>query len=67
MSFEKYNQLMTDIYDCIRPTKSVTYTFCGDGHETAKRLFFTGETNISFGWKTEIDYEMLYRRIQSLR
>lgn len=68
MSFEKYNQLMTDIYDCIRPAKSVTYTFCGDGHEQAKRLFFTGETNISFGWKTEIDYEMLYRRIDdSLR
>ncbi len=68
MSFEKYNQLMTDIYDCIKPTKSVTYTFCGDGNEDAKRLFFTGETNVSPDWKTELDYEFLYRRIDdSLR
>jgi hypothetical protein len=68
MSFEAYNQVMTELYECIRPKNSVTYTFYGDGNENAKRLFLTGETNISPTWKTEPDYQMLYRRIDdSLR
>lgn len=63
MSFESYNRIMTELYTCIRPKKSVTYTFCGVGNENANRLFLTGETNISPNWKTEPDYQMLYRRI----
>ena len=47
MNFEFYTQIMTDIKACIRPHKSITFTFDGNGNEYANRLFFTGETNIS--------------------
>lgn len=68
MSFEKYKRILTEINTCIRPQKSVTFTFDGTGCEGAVRLFMTGETNISPYWKTEPDYQMLYRRIDdSLR
>ncbi len=68
MSFEAYHQVEHDIQTCIRPGKSLTFTFSGDGYRDAKRLFVTGETNISPYWKTEPDYQMLYRRIDdSLR
>ena len=68
MSFEFYNQVMTDLNTCIRPQKSLTFTFDGNGNDRASRLFLTGETNISPFWKTESDYEVLYRRIDdSLR
>lgn len=68
MSFEFYKQIMTDSNTCIRPKKSLTFTFDGNGNDGASRLFLTGETNISPYWKTESDYEVLYRRIDdSLR
>lgn len=68
MNFEFYTQIMTDINKCVRPQKSISFTFDGNGNESASRLFLTGETNISPYWKTESDYEVLYRRIDdSLR
>ena len=68
MSFEKYKRILTEINTCIRPQKSATFSFDGTGCEGAVRLFMTGETNISPYWKTEPDYQMLYRRIDdSLR
>lgn len=68
MSFENYNPILTNIDFCIRPENSVEFVFdCEDGFD-ASRLFVTGETNISPYWKTEPDYQMLYRRIDdSLR
>ena len=68
MNFEFYTQIMTDINKCIRPQKSISFSFDGSGNESANRLFLTGETNVSPYWKTESDYEVLYRRIDdSLR
>ncbi len=68
MSFENYVQIMENANTCIRPDKSVSFTFDGTACQGATRLFMTGETNISPYWKTEPDYEMLYRRIDdSLR
>ena len=63
MSFEKYTQTMTEIDECIRPQGSASFSFDGTGCEDATRLFMTGETGISPYWKTEPDYQMLYRRI----
>ena len=54
---------MNDINFCINPGKSKSFSFDGSGCENAGRLFITGETNISPYWKTEPDYQMLYRRI----
>ena len=68
MSFETYKQKMTDLNCCIRPGKSVSFSFDGSDVLGASRLFMTGETNISPLWKTEPDYAALYRRIDdSLR
>ncbi len=68
MSFENYVQIMENANTCIRPDQSVSFTFDGSQCQGATRLFMTGETNISPYWKTEPDYEMLYRRIDdSLR
>jgi len=68
MNFEKYVRLCEDANKHIKPTKSVTIDFNGDGLENADRLFFTGETAIPYFWKSEPDYQMLYRRIDdSLR
>ena len=68
MSFENYVQIMENANTCIRPQKSVTFTFDGTECQGATRLFLTGETNISPYWKSEPDYEVLYRRIDdSLR
>jgi len=53
---------------CIKAGSSASFSFDGGGAVTADRLFLTGETNISPYWKTEPDYQMLYRRIDdSLR
>ncbi|MBE6724316.1 MAG: hypothetical protein E7576_03810 [Ruminococcaceae bacterium] len=68
MSFERYSRIMSDLDVCIRPKNSVTFTFDGSGRKEARRLFLTGETNIDPFWKSEPDYQMLYRRIDdSLR
>ncbi len=63
MYTESYKQIKTDIYTCIKPGKSLTLSFLGDEVVGADRLFITGETNVSPYWKTEPDYQMLYRRI----
>ena len=68
MYTESYKQIKTNIYTCIKPKSSFTLTFNGDEVIGADRLFITGETNVSPYWKTEPDYQMLYRRIDdSLR
>ena len=68
MSFERYSRIMSDLDECIRPKNERTFTFDGSGCEEARRLFLTGETNIDPFWKSEPDYQMLYRRIDdSLR
>ena len=68
MSFEQYHAVMTNVETCIRPERSARFSFQGDDLTEATRLFMTGETNISPFWKTEPDYQMLYRRIDdSLR
>ena len=68
MNFETYNPVITNIDTCIRPMQSVSFHFDGRDGMSATRLFLTGETNISPFWKTEPDYQMLYRRIDdSLR
>ncbi len=63
MSFEKYVKITDDAKTYIKPQKSATIEFCGNGLEHTDRLFFTGESNISYFWKSEPDYQMLYRRI----
>lgn len=63
MSFESYRQIVADADTCIRPQKTFSISFDGEGSEDASRLFITGETNISPFWKTEPDYQMLYRRL----
>ena len=63
MSFETYRRIEENADVCIKPQKSVTFTFDGSGNENASRLFMTGETNIAPYWKTEPDYKSLYIRI----
>lgn len=68
MNFESYKRVIDNADVTVKPQKSVTLTFDGDGLENADRLFFTGESNISYFWKSEPDYQVLYRRIDdSLR
>lgn len=61
--FERYDPVAEDISAHIKPGKSYTAKFSGDGLTSADRLFFTGETDIFYMWKSESDYQMLYRRI----
>ncbi len=63
MYFENYVKITNNSEKYIKPQKSATIEFCGKGLEDADRLFFTGESNISYFWKSEPDYQMLYRRI----
>lgn len=68
MSFEDYKPIINNSDLCIRPQQSSEFVFNGDEYLAATRLFIAGETNISPYWKTEPDYQMLYRRIDdSLR
>ena len=60
--FEKYNRIFEG--DCrMKPGKSQRLSFVGEGLTDASRLFLTGETDIFYMWKSESDYQMLYRRI----
>ena len=60
--FEKYNKIFDG--ECrMKPGVTRTVTFKGDGLEGARRLFVTGETDTFYMWKSESDYQMLYRRI----
>lgn len=61
MNFERYSRIMSDLDECIHPKNERTFTFDGSGCEWARRLFLTGETNIDPFWKSEPDYQMLYR------
>lgn len=61
--FEKYTQITDSAELYVKPQKSVTFSFENDGIQDADRLFFTGETDCFYFWKSEPDYQMLYRRI----
>ena len=66
MSFENYKQLLLceDNKDIlIRPGKSYNMDFELKNAEKADRIFMTGETGIFYQWKTESEYEYLYRRL----
>ena len=60
--FEKYNKIFEGERR-MKPWKSQRFSFVGDGMTDATRLFITGETDIFYMWKSESDYQMLYRRI----
>ena len=61
-AFEKYHKISDECVH-IRQGKSHTYTFSGDGICGAERIFFAGDAGIAYLWKSEPDYQMLYRRI----
>ncbi len=63
MSFESYVRIKDDADIRIKAGSKATLTFMGDRVKEADRLFFTGETGISYLWKSEPDYQELYRRI----
>lgn len=63
MSFEKYTQITNSAGLYVKPQKSITFSFENDSIHNADRLFFTGETDCFYFWKSEPDYQMLYRRI----
>ena len=65
MSYESYRQLCPNADAYLKPGKSHTLTFDGTGSEDASRLFFTGESGICYLWKSEPDYQTLYRRIDN--
>lgn len=60
--FERYHKI-SDERVHIPPKKSHTYKFSGEGIFGAERLFFAGDAGIAYLWKSEPDYQMLYRRI----
>jgi len=62
MEFEKYTRIFENLDARIKPTKSLEFDFDFDG-EHPDRLFFAGETAISYLWKSEPDYQQLYRCI----
>ena len=66
MNFESYERIMLCEHDkdvCLRPFKSYSMDFDIEDPIGADRIFMTGETAIFYNWKTEGDYEYLYRRI----
>ena len=66
MNFESYERIMLCERDkdvCLRPFKSYSMDFDIEDPIGADRIFMTGETAIFYNWKTEGDYEYLYRRI----
>ena len=66
MNFESYKQLLLCKQDkdiILKRGKSFTLDFELDDAEGADRIFMTGETSIYYNWKTEGDYEYLYRRL----
>lgn len=66
MNFESYKRIMLCEQDkdvCLRPFKSYSMDFDIDDPSSADRIFMTGETGIFYNWKTEPDYQYLYRRI----
>ena len=66
MNFESYKQLMLCEKDkdvVLRKGKSFTFDFDIEDEKAADRIFMTGEVGIFYNWKTEPDYQYLYRRI----
>ena len=66
MNFESYKQIMLCEKDkdvVLRKGKSFTFDFDIDDEKAADRIFMTGEVGIFYNWKTEPDYQYLYRRI----
>ena len=62
MNFESYTRLFEKLDSRIKPGKSLSLDF--DWNECdPDRLFFAGETAISYLWKSEPDYQQLYRNI----
>lgn len=62
MNFEKYTRVFQNFDTRIKPGKSFSFDFHWDDTEP-DRLFFAGETSISYFWKSEPDYQQLYRNI----
>lgn len=66
MNFESYKQLLLCEKDkdmTLKSGKSFTIDFDIEDEKSADRIFMTGETAIFYNWKTEPDYQYLYRRI----
>ena len=66
MNFESYRQIhlcQRDRDITLRTGKSFSLDFEIDNAKSVDRLFFTGESGIFYQWKTEPDYQYLYRRI----
>ena len=60
MNFESYKQLMLCERDrdiSLRTGKSFSIDFDIENAKSADRVFFTGESGIFYGWKTEPDYQ----------
>ncbi len=62
MDFEKYTRVFEKLDTRIKPGESIRLDFDWSG-DSPDRLFFAGETAISYLWKSEPDYQQLYRRI----
>ena len=66
MCFESYKQIHLCPRDKdinLKTGKSFTLDFLLEDAKCADRIFFTGESGIFYQWKTEPDYQYLYRRI----
>ena len=62
MDFEKYTRVFEKLDARIKTGKSLSLDFDW-GEDSPARLFFAGETAISYLWKSEPDYQQIYRRI----
>ncbi len=64
MNFESYKQIFSESEDiCLKSGRSHSFEFDIEDPNSADRVFFTGETGIYYQWKSEPDYQYLYRRI----
>lgn len=66
MNFESYKQIMLCERDrdiSLRTGRAFSIDFELEDAWRADRVFFTGESGIFYQWKTEPDYQYLYRRI----
>ena len=66
MNFESYRRFLHCEKDkdiCLGAGKSYSIDFDIEDEKAADRIFMTGETAIFYNWKTEPDYQYLYRRI----
>ena len=61
--FESYTAITDNAGAHLKPNDTYTMRFNGKNITNAERLFFTGEVGIFYMWKSEPDYQELYRRI----